>query len=110
MALTVTIATDGKSVFGNKHVRMGVITFDDSYPTDGESYTAAMFALGKIRKLFVFPRDGYMPDVDDANSKIKVYGTRPDSTSSGVQTMYEVGNTENLSAISFDFIVFGIGG
>lgn len=109
MALTITISD--KSVFGNKKVRLGTIAFDSSYPTYGESYTAAMFALSKINQLVVFPSGGYTIEPDTTNLKLVVKGQRADSTSSGVVTLEEVDNTTNLSTLTgVPFIIFGTGG
>ncbi|MHC4748741.1 MAG: hypothetical protein ACYTFW_02595 [Planctomycetota bacterium] len=106
MALTVTI--DDKSVFGNRKVRMGSIAFDSSYPTDGEPFTAAMFALSKIKKLRVYPAAGYVVEVDHTNSKVKVFWNDYDAGADAA--LIEVTNATNLSTLSCEFDAYGIGG
>ena len=109
MGLTITISD--KSVFGNKKVRTGTIAFDSSYPTGGEVYTAAQFALSKIKQLQVFPKSGYLFEDDATNKKLKVLGMNPTSTSSGVIALEEVANTTNLSTLTgVPFFISGYGG
>jgi hypothetical protein len=108
MGLTISI-TD-KLVFGNKKVRLGTVTFDSSYPTGGEAYTAGLFGLSKLRKVRVDPKGGYTFDVDTANSTIKVFGVRIDSTSTGIIRQEEMSNGTDLSSVVAEFEVYGYGG
>lgn len=48
MALTVAKITGADHVAGNMRARVRTITFDSSYPTGGESLTAADFGLKKL--------------------------------------------------------------
>jgi hypothetical protein len=107
MALTVSL--NRPTVFGDAKVASGTITFDSSYPTNGESLTAADLALSQV--------DVFIPagpardangavavDYDHANSKVKAYWV--DTTVDGAEQA-EVVNTTNLSGYSFRFVALG---
>lgn len=49
------------------------ITFDSSYPTGGESLTAAMLGLASVLFAVVTPSGGYAFEYDYTNSKVIAY-------------------------------------
>lgn len=71
MALTFTKQKEG--VAGDLRYWTGTITFDSSYPSDGEAVTAANFGFGStIYILDIGSDDGLMFQFDRTNLKIKV--------------------------------------
>jgi len=88
MALTVTM--DSNSVQGNKKVVYGRIAFDSSYPTGGETFTAADIGLGRIDDIaftsngrlgYVYYTDSTLPGATTINVEIlcPTGGTAPGS-------------------------------
>jgi hypothetical protein len=74
--LTVTLAGDWLSSIGSKRASTGTITFDDSYPTGGESLTPAMIGLGVIDSIhFNHGEDGYVFKYVHSTQKIMVFRT-----------------------------------
>lgn len=104
---SVTVTIDEATVFGNRRVTYGTLAPSGSYASGGESYTAGIFRLGTLEKLFVFPAGGYVVEVDLTNSKVKILGQNPTSTSSGVIALEEVAAALDLSGNSFPFIAIG---
>ena len=51
----------------------GRVAFDSSYPTGGESFTAAQFGLTKINRVLLQSEGGYDFETDYTNSKIKAF-------------------------------------
>ena len=74
MALTNTNIA-GPFVVGDRKVVFFDADFDNSYPTGGESLTAADLGLNTVHSLFAEPAGGYSFEYDHANSKLKVFGT-----------------------------------
>ena len=64
MALTVTLTGDWASISGNKNTVTGTLAFDSSYPTGGESLTAAAIGLGAIDFIQFAPVGGVTPVVE----------------------------------------------
>jgi hypothetical protein len=72
MALTFT-AVENNAMTSGVYCNTYTVEFDSSYPTGGEAVTATNFDLGSIVELRPGgPVDGYIPEWDSANSKIKV--------------------------------------
>lgn len=94
MALTVSLTLQG--VHGAQRIATGTISFDSSYPTDGESFTLSQLGFGsQLYHLNVSPKSGYVFEVDYTNKKLKAYIVG--STSS---VLSEVANTTDLSALT----------
>jgi hypothetical protein len=75
MALTITLSGDWQGNVGaQRHVR-GTIAFDSSYPTGGESLTAANIGLRVVDFIEVTARSGYVFEYDYTNSSLLVYRT-----------------------------------
>lgn len=74
MALTVAISK--RERVGKQHYRSGTIAFDSSYPTGGESLTAADLELVSVDLCLIAPASGLLFEYDHTNSKVKaVYPT-----------------------------------
>jgi len=68
MSLTVTL-TD-MTVVGNKRLHTFKLAFDTSYPTGGESLTAADLGLSSLDFILVEPASGCLFEYDHTNSKL----------------------------------------
>jgi len=117
-------------------VKVGTITFDSSYPTNGESLTAADLGFStEISCLIAAPSYGLIYEYDTTNSKLKAHyptgggavpATRvaPETTiPAGGVTMTasgaapaltetagisaEVANTTDISTVVTNFVAFG---
>lgn len=73
MALTVTLSGDWMESIGNKRAVRATIAFDSSYPTGGESLTAANLGLGTIEYIRIDPKAGYVFEYDYTNKKVLAY-------------------------------------
>ena len=106
MALTVSL--DRPSVFGDLKVAKGTITFDSSYPTDGEALALATLGLQACDVFLPSPAQDANGAVvvayDHTNAKVKAYWV--DTTTDGAE-LAEVVDTTNLSGYSFRFVAFG---
>ena len=109
MALTVAKVSGADTVFGNKKVKVRDITFDNSYPTDGESLTAADVGLKVIQQAIphgvavnTAATSAVTVRYDFTNSKLLAFETG-DVVSTPLD---EVGNTESLDtyAVRMTFI------
>lgn len=91
-------ATAGEVNFSQKRREVLVnLAFDSSYPTGGESLTAAQVGLSVIEYMNVLGGgNGYHYQYDTTNSKVKVYST----------AATEVANTTDLSALTAVKAVF----
>lgn len=104
MAATVTV--NDVSVMGNKRVSFATVTFDSSYPTGGESVTAAQLKLSSVHAAIVnikVPDDNILScsaQYDVANSKILVYDYEDG-------TPAEAANTTDLASLSVNVVAFG---
>jgi len=106
MALTFSRDTPrGGMPVGNMKLVIGRVTFDASYPTGGEAYTPSLFGLQKIIRLVPFPANGYVPEDDKANQKIKMYYADYDAVADAA--LIEVANATNLSAVTITVMVWG---
>lgn len=106
MALTVSL--NRPSVFGDAKVASGTITFDSSYPTNGEALTVATLGLSQVDIFLPTPAQDANGAVsvayDHTNSKVKAYWV--DTTTDGAE-LAEVANTTDLSGYSFRFVALG---
>lgn len=84
------------------------VTFDSSYATGGESFTASDCELASITHVLTTPlvksdhTDAYVCQWDGANNKLMAF--RDTSTNT---TLTQVPNTTDLSAYSTRVLVFG---
>lgn len=81
MALTLTKISGASFTISNKKLRVYDVTFDSSYPTGGESLTAADVGLKKIEQLIVHGpatatrggTTGVLATYDYTNSKLQAF-------------------------------------
>ena len=71
MALTITVSR--RHTAGQQHIVSGTIAFDSSYPTGGESFTAANLGLRTVDLMLFSPTSGFTFEYDYTNSKVLVY-------------------------------------
>ena len=76
----------------------GKLAFDDSYPTGGESLTAAMLGLSSIDFVDIPPSGGQVFQYDYTNSKVLVYRSDSDGVADG--PLVERANAADLSALT----------
>ena len=106
MALTLTKISGASFTISNKKLRVYDVTFDSSYPTGGESLTAADVGLKKIEQLIVHgpataTRGGtaaVFPSYDYTNSKLQAFWSRAtDGNAQNATTSPEVTDTTDIS-------------
>lgn len=86
-------------------------TFDSSYPTGGESLTAADLALLRLDTVVLTPAVNATPVAavlryDAANSKVLAY--QADGGEAGLASLKQVADTTDLSAYSFQIVGIGV--
>lgn len=74
MALTVAIKNRLK--MGNAYAVAADVTFDSSYPTNGEALAAGTFGLNNISLMLAETASGYMFQYDYTNAKLKAFYPR----------------------------------
>lgn len=106
---SVTLAGDWMISVGNRREVIGLFNFDSSYPTGGESLTAASIGLGVLDFIsFDQGQGGYVFDYDYANSKILVYQqTDPAAVGGANIPLVEVTNTTSLATLVAKFRAIG---
>lgn len=106
MALTVaSINSDGldADVWGRTRVRIVDVTFDNSYPTNGESFAPSDVGLHEIDAVIVTgDTGGYVVQYDRANEKLVAYEAGADGAA-----LDEVANTTDLSSVTITAIAIG---
>jgi hypothetical protein len=98
MAAAVTLSGDWLHSIGDLRLVTGTVAFDSSYPTGGESITAAKFGLGKIDFLIATALSGYVFFWDGTNSKLMAYYA--DNNAAGDSALIQVPDTTDLSALT----------
>lgn len=73
MPLTVSINRDGYQVHGSQVMVRGTLDFDSSYPTGGESLTAANLGLRVLDHIVIHPHSGLVFAYDYTNAKVLAY-------------------------------------
>ena len=102
MALTVSVLDD--NVVGARRRKVLSVTFDDSYPTGGESLTPADAGLVSFTHVSAEPADGYVFEFDHTNEKVIAYWV--DTTTDGAP-MAQVANTTDLATVVSRVVVEG---
>lgn len=104
--MTVTVSRVGNiHSVGDMRAVIADVAFDSSYPTGGESLTAAMLGLSAIEFVIAEPAAGYTFEYDHANSKLLARWV--DTTVDGAPQA-QVADTTNLSAVTgVRIIAFG---
>lgn len=122
MAVVIALLKRSKNL--SLHQNIAEITFDNSYPTGGESVTAAQFGLQSIDMVVLSGSGGYIAEYDYTNNKIKVLTpAAPHSHTENTAAAYvqnattaenvaeaasEVANATDLSAVTVRAMVVGL--
>lgn len=86
--MALTIAISEMVSIGNMNASVGTIAFDSSYPTGGESLTAAELGIGNTAKFVLFsPTSGIVFEYDYTNSKVKAFSQGVAVGAAGGETM-----------------------
>lgn len=99
MALALTEKERSRTVLGNKRFVVFDIAWDSSYPTGGESLSAADVGMTEIENVAVSGgAGGYFFDYDTANSKMLAYYYDYNGAADGAAI--QVANTTDLSGVT----------
>lgn len=111
MALTLTSPSPlADDVWGRLRVAIRTVTFDDSYPTGGESLTAADVGMAEIVGVIVLPdhSPAYSVTYDYANGKLVVSGVQQDADAATTDPFDEEDDTADLDTLVCRVIVLGV--
>lgn len=98
MALTITVETT--EIVGRHREVRGLVTFDSSYPTNGEAVTPADFGLTQLTDLRLEAGPGgYVPVWNQSTTAAKLKVLMGDNNNASDGPLIEVANTTNLSAV-----------
>jgi len=89
---------------GGRTFDIFAVAFDSSYPTGGESLTAANLDLDSIELVLAPPSGGYVFQYDYTAHKLMAYYGNYDAADG---PLIEVPDTTNLSTISTRILVIG---
>ena len=91
--------------WGRQRTRVMQITFSNSYPTGGESFTAAMAGMAEVVGVFLSPlASGYMVQWNRSTAKLQVYVE--EAVAAG-GPLLEVANATDLSLLVVMALVVG---
>lgn len=109
--MTIAVSTvdyRSEDVWGSAKVRFVDVTFDDSYPTGGETLTPASCALAEIIGATVIGNPGgYIVNFDQVSGKLEVRGQEPASAATGVIEASEETAATDLSGLVVRLLVIG---
>ena len=106
MALTYTL--DDRQLIGTKRCVRGSVTFDSSYVTGGEPFTAADFGLTAITDVEAqTSTTGYVIMWDRSTTAPKLMAFYGDNNNAADGPLIEVPNTTNLSTVVARVAVYG---
>lgn len=106
MGLTVAdVNPRSTDLFGLHKVRFVTVAFDSSYPTGGESLTAANLGLAGIVHVQAGSAGGYVFEYDHTNKKLKAF--MGDNNNAADGPLIEVADTTDLSAVTCRAVVYG---
>lgn len=103
MALTTTIVE--QTVFGNHRVVIADLTFDSSYPTNGEAVSLAALGLTSIQHATLTNKSGYIAEYDYAADKIIV--RYPTASGTAPLVASQVANATDLSSLTVRILAIG---
>ena len=104
--MPAVITTKMPNSVGNERMVRGVVTFDNSYPTGGESITPAQFGLSSISDvLCVSSAQGVYCHYNAATAKVMAFHSNDPGVSIG--PLVEVANATDLSTVSVTVLAFG---
>ena len=78
--MPASVSVVKKNKFGNGYAVTANVTFDDSYPTNGEALTAQQFGLTVLDFVLPSPAAGYIFEFDHSNKKLKAFTPVGDHT------------------------------
>lgn len=110
MGLTITRSGDWTGYFGNLRYARVTIAFDSSYPTGGESLTAADLGLKTIDLLQVQSKSGLVFEYDYTNSKVLAYSQGVSVGAAGAATMDDFPVTAGPGASTISVSLTNSGG
>lgn len=93
--MAVTVTKVAKESLGSIRCSIVDVAFDDSYPTGGESLTAADLGLTRVLFALAEPASGYAFEYDHTNSKLLAYYADYDAGADG--PLIQVPNTTDLN-------------
>lgn len=103
--MALTLGTPSRNTVGARQQVRIAVTFDSSYATGGETFSAAAAAgLTVVEEVRVDPSGGYVGQYIPSTGKILVRWV--DTTVDGA-ALAEVASTTNLSAVTFNVVVTG---
>lgn len=103
MAASVTL--DERTVFGNKRVSFATVTMDSSYPTGGESVTAAQLGLSSVHRCDAQVAVATGGGVNVANAN---YSVTTNKVLLYDETPAEVANAADVSTTVVKLIAYGV--
>jgi hypothetical protein len=95
--MALTFVDDARSVIRNKRMVIATVTFDNSYPTGGESFTANDLGLASLDFVSATTDGSYAVTWDKTNSKLKAF----------VAAGTEVPNATNISTVAVRILAIG---
>lgn len=106
--MALTFALDDRQLVGNKRQVSGTVTFDSSYPTNGESFTAADLGLTAITNFEAQPSTvGYVAVWDRSTSAPKLMAFYGDNNNASDGPLIEVPNATSLTTSVHRFVATG---
>jgi hypothetical protein len=108
MALTISLTGDWMHSIGDLKAVHGIVTFDNSYASGGESLTAANVGLQKILFMSLNQgEDGYVYKYDYTNSKVLAYVSKDPAAAGGADIVLQEAGAIDLSAAVVNFFAIG---
>lgn len=105
MALTFTL--DDRQLVGNKRQVAGTVTFDSSYATGGETFTAADLGLSSITDVSIEDASGYNIFWNRSTTAPTLQVFQGDNTNVAAAPGIQVPNATNLSTLTTRIKVTG---
>lgn len=110
MALTWTLDSDGRQLIGKQRSVAGSVTFDSSYPTGGEAFTAADLGLTFLSsfEVEIDATAGYVPVWNRSTTAPKLMAFYGDNNNAADGPLIEVPNTTNIATAVARFVAYGL--
>lgn len=106
--MALTFALDDRQLVGNKRQVSGTVTFDSSYVTGGEPFTAADLGLTAITNFEAQPSSvGYVATWDRSTSAPKLIALYGDNNNAADGPLIEVPNATNIATSVHRFVATG---
>lgn len=110
--MALTIVANPPELIGRERSVKATVTFDSSYVTAGEPFTAAQFGLTSIKNVFAAPglgstTTGYVPVWNRSVSSPTLLALMGDNNNASDGPLIEVANTTDLSGFVCQVEVIG---